>query len=296
MNREKLEIMKSGKGFIAALDQSGGSTPKALKLYGIGEEAYKNDEEMFKLVHEMRSRIITDPAFTSDRILGAILFKVTMNSKIGELYTPDYLWDKKRIVPILKVDEGLAEEKDGVKLMKPMKAFESLLDEASKRNIFATKMRNVIYSLNPSGIKEAVSQQFELAKRISKAGFVPIIEPEVDINSEKKSEIEDLLLEEVIQQMKSLNDNEKVMFKFTLPDKKDLFSPLCEYSQTVRIVALSGGYTREKANELLKKNRDMIASFSRALTEGLNINQTDEEFTKQLDSSIQSIYDASVKK
>ena len=295
MNREKLEIMKSGKGFIAALDQSGGSTPKALKLYGIGEEAYKNDEEMFKLVHEMRSRIITDPAFTSDRILGAILFKVTMNSKIGELYTPDYLWDKKRIVPILKVDEGLAEEKDGVKLMKPMKAFESLLDEASKRNIFATKMRNVIYSLNPSGIKEAVSQQFELAKRISKAGFVPIIEPEVDINSEKKSEIEDLLLEEVIQQMKSLNDNEKVMFKFTLPDKKDLFSPLCEYSQTVRIVALSGGYTREKANELLKKNRDMIASFSRALTEGLNINQTDEEFTKQLDSSIQSIYDASVK-
>ncbi len=295
MNREKLEIMKSGKGFIAALDQSGGSTPKALKLYGIGEEAYKNDEEMFKLVHEMRSRIITDPAFTSDRILGAILFKVTMNSKIGELYTPDYLWDKKRIVPILKVDEGLAEEKDGVKLMKPMKAFESLLDEASKRNIFATKMRNVIYSLNPSGIKEAVSQQFELAKRISKAGFVPIIEPEVDINSEKKSEIEDLLLEEVIKQMKSLNESEKVMFKFTLPDKKDLFSPLCEYSQTVRIVALSGGYTREKANELLKKNRDMIASFSRALTEGLNINQTDEEFTKQLDSSIQSIYDASVK-
>lgn len=295
MNREKLEIMKSGKGFIAALDQSGGSTPKALKLYGIGEEAYKNDEEMFKLVHEMRSRIITDPAFTSDRILGAILFKVTMNSKIGEMYTPDYLWDKKRIVPILKVDEGLAEEKDGVKLMKPMKAFESLLDEASKRNIFATKMRNVIYSLNPSGIKEAVSQQFELAKRISKAGFVPIIEPEVDINSEKKSEIEDLLLEEVIKQMKSLNESEKVMFKFTLPDKKDLFSPLCEYSQTVRIVALSGGYTREKANELLKKNRDMIASFSRALTEGLNINQTDEEFTKQLDSSIQSIYDASVK-
>lgn len=296
MNREKLEIMQTGKGFIAALDQSGGSTPKALKLYGIGEEAYKNDEEMFKLVHEMRSRIITDPAFTSDRILGAILFKVTMNSKIGEMYTPDYLWNKKRIVPILKVDEGLAEEKDGVKLMKPMKAFESLLDEASKRNIFATKMRNVIYSLNPSGIKEAVSQQFELARRISKAGFVPIIEPEVDINSEKKSEIEDLLLEEVIQQMKSLNDNEKVMFKFTLPDKKDLFSPLCEYSQTVRIVALSGGYTREKANELLKKNRDMIASFSRALTEGLNINQTDEEFTKQLDSSIQSIYDASVKK
>ena len=295
MNREKLEIMKSGKGFIAALDQSGGSTPKALKLYGIGEEAYKNDEEMFKLVHEMRSRIITDPAFTSDRILGAILFKVTMNSKIGELYTPDYLWNKKGIVPILKVDEGLAEEKDGVKLMKPMKAFESLLDEASKRNIFATKMRNVIYSLNPSGIKEAVSQQFELAKRISKAGFVPIIEPEVDINSEKKSEIEDLLLEEVIQQMKSLNESEKVMFKFTLPDKKDLFSPLCEYSQTVRIVALSGGYTRERANELLKKNRDMIASFSRALTEGLNINQTDEEFTKQLDSSIQSIYDASVK-
>lgn len=296
MNKEKIKRMREGKGFIAALDQSGGSTPKALRLYGIEEDAYKNDDEMFHLVHEMRKRIITDKAFNSDRILGAILFKITMNSKIDDLYTSDYLWDKKGILPILKIDEGLDEEKDGVKLMKPMKEFDSLLEQAKERNIFGTKMRSVIYSLNPTGIKEIVNQQFEVAKKIIAKGFVPIIEPEVDINAEKKAEIEDLLFEEVDKEMKKLKDDELVMFKFTLPEKKNLFSPLMNYPQTVRIVALSGGYTREKSNELLKENKDMVASFSRALTEGLNVNQTDEEFNKLLDSSIQSIYDASVNK
>ncbi|WP_138160519.1 fructose bisphosphate aldolase [Peptoniphilus catoniae] len=296
MNIEQLKRMKSGKGFIAALDQSGGSTPKALKLYGIDEDGYSNDKEMFDLVHKMRSRIITSPAFNSDRILGAILFKVTMNSKIDGKYTADYLWDKKGVVPILKIDEGLDTVKDGVQLMKPMKHLDELLKEAKERNIFGTKMRSVIKEFNEEGIKKVVSQQFELAKKISAAGFVPIIEPEVDIHAEKKGEIEEFLKEEILKELKALDKDTLVIFKMTIPNKPDLYLDFLSFDQTVRLVALSGGYSREKSNKLLAKNQNLIASFSRALTEGLNVNQTDEEFNDLLDSSIESIYKASIEK
>jgi fructose-bisphosphate aldolase class I len=296
MDSKKIERIKTGKGFIAALDQSGGSTPKALRLYGIDEDQYSNDEEMFDLVHKMRSRIIKSPAFTSDRILAAILFKVTMNSKIEDMYTGDYLWEKKKILPILKIDEGLDVEKDGVQLMKPMKHLDELLENAKERNIFGTKMRSVIKELNEEGIVKIVDQQFELAKKISKAGFVPIIEPEVDIHAEKKEEIEELLKEELIKHLKELDKDVLVMFKLTLPSKANLYEELYDFDQTLRVVALSGGYSREESNKLLKENKGTIASFSRALTEGLNVNQSDEEFDKLLDSSIESIYTASVEK
>ena len=295
MNKEQFERMKNGKGFIAALDQSGGSTPKALLNYGVTEDAYSNEEEMFEQVHEMRKRIIKDKAFTSDRILAAILFKVTMNSKIDGKFTGDYLWEEKGIVPILKVDEGLDVEKDGVQLMKPFKHIDELLANAKERNIFGTKMRSVVKELNEESIKKVVEQQFDYAKKISAAGFVPIIEPEVDIHAKDKAEIEEVLKKYLVEELKKLDKDTYVMFKLTLPEKENLYEDLYDFDQTVRIVALSGGYSRDDANEKLRKNRGVIASYSRALTEGLNVNQTQEEFDKMLDSSIQSIFEASRK-
>lgn len=296
MNKEQFERMKNGKGFIAALDQSGGSTPKALLNYGVTEDAYSNEEEMFDKVHEMRKRIIKDEAFTSDRILAAILFKVTMNSKIDGKFTGDYLWEEKGIVPILKVDEGLDVEKDGAQLMKPFKHIDELLANAKERNIFGTKMRSVVKELNEESIKKIVEQQFDYAKKISAAGFVPIIEPEVDIHAKDKAEIEDILKKYLVEELKKLDKETYVMFKLTLPEKENLYEELYDFDQTVRVVALSGGYSRDDANEKLRKNKGVIASYSRALTEGLNVNQTDEEFTKMLDDSIEKNYSASVEK
>ncbi len=296
MNKEQFERMKNGKGFIAALDQSGGSTPKALLNYGVTEDAYSNEEEMFDKVHEMRKRIIKDEAFTSDRILAAILFKVTMNSKIDGKFTGDYLWEEKGIVPILKVDEGLDVEKDGAQLMKPFKHIDELLTNAKERNIFGTKMRSVVKELNEESIKKVVEQQFDYAKKISAAGFVPIIEPEVDIHAKDKAEIEEVLKKYLVEELKKLDKETYVMFKLTLPEKENLYEDLYDFDQTVRVVALSGGYSRDDANEKLRKNKGVIASYSRALTEGLNVNQTDEEFTKMLDDSIEKNYSASVEK
>lgn len=287
--------MQNGKGFIAALDQSGGSTPKALKLYGVTEDQYSNEEEMFRLVHEMRKRIITSPSFTSERILAAILFKVTMNSKIDDLYTSDFLWEKKGILPILKVDSGLAELNNGVQLMKPFE-LDELLANAKERHIFGTKMRSVIKEYNEDGIREVVKQQFEYARAIIAQGFVPIVEPEVDIHAKEKSKIESFLKAEVVKELETMNENQKLMFKFTIPTEANLYSDLVNFPCVLRIVALSGGYSREDANALLSKNQNMIASFSRALTEGLNVNQTQEEFDTMLNQSIESIVKASIEK
>lgn len=294
MNSEQLRRMAHDDGFIAALDQSGGSTPKALKLYGLGEDSYSNDEEMFNLVHEMRKRIITNKAFDKERILAAILFKVTMNSKIEGKYTADYLWEEKGIVPILKVDEGLAERNNGVSLMKPMKGLDELLENAKERNIFGTKMRSVIYEYNEEGIKDIVDQQFDYAMKIFGAGFVPIIEPEVDIHAKDKAKIEDCLNIYIIEALKTIPDDYKFIFKLTLPEEAGHYDDLLDYPQTVRIVALSGGYSRDVANEKLKANKNIIASFSRALAEGLNVNDSDEEFSEKLDKSIAAIYEASI--
>lgn len=295
MNTKQLEIMQNGKGFIAALDQSGGSTPKALKLYGVTEDQYSNEEEMFRLVHEMRKRIITSPSFTSERILAAILFKVTMNSKIDDLYTSDFLWEKKGILPILKVDSGLAELNNGVQLMKPFE-LDELLANAKERHVFGTKMRSVIKEYNEDGIREVVKQQFEYARAIIAQGFVPIVEPEVDIHAEEKSKIESFLKAEIVKELETMNENQKLMFKFTIPTEANLYSDLLNFPCVLRIVALSGGYSREDANALLSKNQNMIASFSRALTEGLNVNQTQEEFDTMLNQSIESIVKASIEK
>ena len=295
MNTKQLEIMQNGKGFIAALDQSGGSTPKALKLYGVTEDQYSNEEEMFRLVHEMRKRIITSPSFTSERILAAILFKVTMNSKIDDLYTSDFLWEKKGILPILKVDSGLAELNNGVQLMKPFE-LDELLANAKERHIFGTKMRSVIKEYNEDGIREIVKQQFEYARAIIAQGFVPIVEPEVDIHAKEKSKIESFLKVEIVKELETMNADQKLMFKFTIPTEANLYSDLVNFPCVLRIVALSGGYSREDANALLSKNQNMIASFSRALTEGLNVNQTQEEFDTMLNQSIESIVKASIEK
>lgn len=294
MNSEQLRRMTNDDGFIAALDQSGGSTPKALKLYGLGEDSYSNDDEMFNLVHEMRKRIITNKAFDKKRILAAILFKVTMNSKIEGKYTADYLWEEKGIVPILKVDEGLAERNNGVCLMKHMKGLDELLENAKARNIFGTKMRSVIYEYNEEGIKDIVDQQFDYAMKIFGAGFVPIIEPEVDIHAKDKAKIEDCLNIYIIEALKTIPDDYKFIFKLTLPEEAGHYDDLLDYPQTVRIVALSGGYSRDVANEKLKANKNIIASFSRALAEGLNVNDSDEEFSEKLDKSIATIYEASI--
>ena len=294
MNKEQFDIMKNRKGFIAALDQSGGSTPKALALYGISEDSYNGEEEMFTLVHEMRSRIVTSPAFSSEHILGAILFEQTMDRKIDDLYTADYLWEKKRIVPFLKVDKGLDAEADGVQLMKPNPDLNTLLAHANERHIFGTKMRSVIKSANREGIKKVVAQQFEVGKQIIAAGLIPIIEPEVDIHSADKAESETILKEELVLALDTLNPNQFVMLKLSIPSVDDFYKELIAHPQVVRVVALSGGYSREEANEKLTHNPGLIASFSRALSEGLSAGLTEDEFRNTLAESIQSIYDASM--
>lgn len=296
MNQKQLDKLRNNKGFIAALDQSGGSTPKALRLYGIGEDKYSSEEEMFDLVHKMRTRIIKSPSFSGEKILAAILFKITMNSKIDGKYTPDFLWEEKNVVPILKVDEGLAEEENGVKLMKEMKSIDELLENAKERNIFGTKMRSVIYSYNEEGIKAVVKQQFDYAKKIANAGFVPIIEPEVDIHAEEKEKIEKFLHEIMIEELKKLGEKTYVMFKMTLPEVPNLYDDFNDFPNVVRVVALSGGYSREESNRRLKENRRMVASFSRALTEGLQNDMTEEEFDRLLGKAVESIYDASSNK
>lgn len=294
LNQSQLENIKNGKGFIAALDQSGGSTPKTLAAYGIPENAYANKDEMFDLVHEMRTRIITSPAFDSKHILGAILFEQTMNRKIEGLYTGDYLAEKKGIVPFLKVDKGLAEESNGVQMMKPIPELEETLKQANERHIFGTKMRSVIKEANQEGIKEVVDQQFEIGKQIIAAGLVPIIEPEVDINSPEKEKCEELLEKEILDHLNNLNDQELVMLKLTIPTVANTYKELINHPNVIRVVALSGGYSRDEANEKLKENDHLIASFSRALIGNLNANQTDEEFNNTLKQAVTSIYEASI--
>lgn len=291
--KQQLNTIKDGAGFIAALDQSGGSTPKALRLYGVEETAYNNDDEMFDQVHAMRTRIITSPVFTSERVLGAILFENTLDRSIADQPSAQYLWQEKHIVPFLKVDKGLAEENNGVQVMKPMPALDSLLDKAVANGVFGTKMRSVIKVANADGIKAVVDQQFDVAKQIIAKGLVPIIEPEVDIHSETKAEAEAMLKEHVLTQLNALNDNELVMLKLTLPETDNFYKELVEHPQVVRVVALSGGYSRDEANKRCANNMGVIASFSRAFTQGLSVNQTADEFNSLMDSSIQSIYDAS---
>lgn len=295
MNEKQLEAMKSHKGFIAALDQSGGSTPKALKLYGISEDLYNGEEEMFDLVHEMRTRIITSPVFNSDAIIGAILFKQTMDRTIEGKLTADYLWEEKGVLPFLKVDQGLMEEDEGVQLMKPMTELDELLKRAVERNIFGTKMRSVIKSANPDGIKKIIDQQFEMGIKIAKLGLVPILEPEIDIHSADKEQSELIMLKEIEEHLKKLNGDYELMFKVSIPTKDGFYSELMTMPGVVRVVALSGGYTREESCEKLAKNPGLIASFSRALSEGLKRQQSDEEFNKMLGDSIKDIYEASVK-
>ena len=294
MDQKKLERIKNGKGFIAALDQSGGSTPRALKLYGIAEDSYSSEDEMFDLVHKMRTRIITSPAFDSQYILGAILFEQTMESQIDGMDTADYLLDKKGIAPFLKIDKGLADLENGVQLMKPMPKLDALLKKANRYNIFGTKMRSVIKELNEDGIKDVVEQQFEVAKQIIDAGLVPIIEPEVDIHSDKKAEIEELLSKEILRNLDLLRTDDRVMLKLTIPTVANTYKEEMDHPKVLRVVALSGGYSREDANEKLKENDGLIASFSRALSEDLSVNQSDEEFNQNLEDAIQTIYDASV--
>lgn len=295
MNTLQLERMRNDNGFIAALDQSGGSTPKALAIYGIPKEAYADDAEMVQLVHDMRTRIMKSPSFTKERILAAILFEKTMDLKVDDKYSADYLWETKGILAFLKVDQGLMEPVDGVQLMKPIPGLDALLIRAQERHIFGTKMRSVIKEVNEKGIKDIVNQQFELGKVISAAGLIPIIEPEVDIHTTNKPLAEELLKKEILEHLNTLDANTKIMLKLTIPDVDNFYADLINHPNVVRIVALSGGYSREEANEKLARNHKLIASFSRALTEGLNVNQTEEEFNNMLDKSIQSIYDASSK-
>ena len=293
---EKLEKMRNGKGFIAALDQSGGSTPKALKLYGINEDQYSNDAEMFDLIHKMRTRIIKSSAFNEGKILGAILFEQTMDSKIDGKYTADFLWEEKRVLPFLKIDKGLNDlDADGVQTMKPNPGLADLLKKANERHIFGTKMRSVIKKASPAGIARVVDQQFEVAAQIVAAGLVPIIEPEVDINNVDKVECEEILRDEIRKHLNALPETSNVMLKLTLPTVENFYEEFTKHPRVVRVVALSGGYSREKANDILSKNKGVIASFSRALTEGLSAQQTDDEFNKTLAATIEGIYEASVK-
>ena len=293
---EKLEKMRNGKGFIAALDQSGGSTPKALKLYGINEDQYSNDAEMFDLIHKMRTRIIKSPAFNEQKILGAILFEQTMDSKIDGKYTADFLWEEKRVLPFLKIDKGLNDlDADCVQTMKPNPGLADLLKKANERHIFGTKMRSVIKKASPAGIARVVDQQFEVAAQIVAAGLVPIIEPEVDINNVDKVECEEILRDEIRKHLNALPETSNVMLKLTLPTVENFYEEFTKHPRVVRVVALSGGYSREKANDILSKNKGVIASFSRALTEGLSAQQTDDEFNKTLAATIEGIYEASVK-
>jgi fructose-bisphosphate aldolase class I len=292
MNPEQLEKAHRGAGFIAALDQSGGSTPKALKLYGIPEDAYSGDEQMFDLVHEMRTRIITSPAFDADRIMGAILFEMTMDRQIEGRPSADYLWNVKGIVPFLKIDKGLADEQDGAQTMKPMPELDGLLDRAVSHGVFGTKERSFI-KLPGAGLDAVVNQQFEVAAQVIAKGLVPIIEPEVDINSPRKAEAEDQLKARLLDGLNQLADDQKVMLKLTLPDTDNLYRELVDHPKVVRVVALSGGYSRDEACEKLSRNAGVIASFSRALTEGLTAQQNDDEFNATLDAAIAEIAKAS---
>jgi fructose-bisphosphate aldolase, class I len=294
MNREQFEKVRAGDGFIAALDQSGGSTPKALKLYGIAESAYSGEKEMFDRIHEMRTRIITSPAFDGDRIMGAILFEDTMNRDIEARGTADYLWSVKRVVPFLKVDRGLVPEENSVQLMKPIPNLDALLATARQKGVFGTKMRSVIKRANKAGVRDIARQQFDFARQILAAGLVPILEPEVDIHSPDKAEAEELLRQNLLDGLEDVPDDQTVMLKLTLPEEDNFYRELVEHPRVLRVVALSGGYSREEANARLARNPGVVASFSRALTEGLSANQTDEEFNRALDNAIQSIYEASV--
>lgn len=296
MSIEQLERMRSGRGFIAALDQSGGSTPKALKLYGLGDGAYSDEAEMFDLVHQMRTRIIKSPDFNSDRILGVILFEMTMNRSIDDLGSAEYLWRKKGIIPFLKIDNGLLEEVNGVQLMKPIPQLIQRLQSAKEHEVFGTKMRSVIKLADEVGIKGCVEQQFALGSQILQEGLIPILEPEIDINSPEKATAEILLKDSLLTHLDSLAETQSVILKLTLPNQLGFYSDLVSHPRVLRVVALSGGYSRDKANALLAQNPNLIASFSRALTEGLNVNQSESEFDELLDASIQSIYEASVNK
>jgi len=293
MNEQQLQKMKIHPGFIAALDQSGGSTPHALRLYGIKEGAWSNEDEMFAIVHQMRTRIIASPSFTGERIIAAILFENTMDRDVEKRPTADYLWKVKQVVPFLKVDKGLADEKDGVQLMKPMPALAALLEKAKAKGIFGTKMRSVIKQANAASIKNIVSQQFEVAGQIIVAGLLPIVEPEVDIHCPEKAKAEELLKEAILKQLAKLPAGQLVMLKLTLPEQDDFYADFVRHPKVLRVVALSGGYTREEANNRLRRNHGIVASFSRALAEGLTAQQSDAEFSALLDRSIQSIFEAS---
>jgi fructose-bisphosphate aldolase class I len=296
MNQQMIDQVKNGNGFIAALDQSGGSTPKALKLYGIEESEYSGEAAMFDLIHQMRSRLIKSKVFTSDRIVGAILFEMTMEREIDGMGTAEYLWSKKKIVPFLKVDNGLAEEKNDVQLMKPIPELSARIAAANKHGVFGTKMRSVINLANAAGIEEVVAQQFELGKEIIAGGLVPIIEPEVNIKSAEKAKAEELLKVSLLNHLNKLSDTQTVMLKLSIPTQANLYQELVAHPRVLKVVALSGGYSRDEANSLLAKNKGIIASFSRALTESLSAKQSDDQFDALLDSTIQSIYNASVKK
>jgi fructose-bisphosphate aldolase, class I len=294
VNREQFDKIRQGDGFIAALDQSGGSTPKALKLYGVGEDRYSNEQEMYDRIHEMRTRIITSPAFDGDRIIGAILFENTMDREIEGSGSAEYLWSVKRVVPFLKVDKGLENESDGVQLMKPIPDLDRLLERAKGKGVFGTKMRSVIKRANDAGIQAIVDQQYEIGRRIVAAGLVPILEPEVDIKAPDKAEAEALLEEKLRAGLTSISEDRPIMFKLTLPDEDDFYRRLVDDPRVLKVVALSGGYSREEANARLARNPGVVASFSRALTEGLNAGQSDEQFNQALDRAIDSIYEASV--
>ena len=293
MNSQQLEKIQNGSGFIAALDQSGGSTPKALKAYGVEENKYANDDEMFNLIHQMRSRIMTSQSFNGSRVIGAILFEMTMDRSVEGLDTADYLWNAKEVVPFLKVDKGLEAEEQGVQMMKPMPELGSLLEHAITKNIFGTKMRSVIKTANREGINAVVDQQFSIAKQILSTGLMPIIEPEVDIHSPEKLESETLLSEAIQRNLDGLNQDQSVMLKLTLPEQDNFFADLVSHEKILRVVALSGGYSREEANARMARNAGVVASFSRALTEGLSEDQDQSDFDSLLGTSIQSIFDAS---
>lgn len=294
MNTAQAQKISTGKGFIAALDQSGGSTPKALEGYGIGKDAWKTDEEMFALMHAMRARIIKSPAFTGDRVIGAILFERTMDGDIDGKPVPDFLWQNKGVVPFLKIDKGLADKADGVRLMKPMPDLDKLLDRAVAKGIFGTKMRSVIDAASPSGIAANVAQQFDFGRQILAKGLMPIIEPEVTISIADKKEAEKILRDEILKNLDKLPAGQQVMLKLTIPSEVNFFKPLIDHPKVMRVVALSGGYSREDANAMLAKNTGLIASFSRALSEGLSAQQSDAQFNAELEKTIASIYDASV--
>jgi fructose-bisphosphate aldolase class I len=296
MNQQMFDQVKAGKGFIAALDQSGGSTPKALKLYGIDESEYSGDAAMFDLIHQMRSRLIKSKVFTGDRIVGAILFEMTMERQIDGIGSAEYLWNKKKIVPFLKIDNGLAPESNDVQLMKPIPELSARIAAANKHGVFGTKMRSVINLANTAGIEAVVSQQFEIGKEIIAGGLIPIIEPEVNIKSEQKAQAEEILKSSLVNHLNKLNENQTVMLKLSLPSKPNLYQELVNHPRVLKVVALSGGYSRDDANKMLAENNGVIASFSRALTEGLSAKQSDDQFDAMLDSTIQSIFNASVTK